>query len=155
MVTKLQAARIATQGGADVVIASGRRPDVLVEVAAGVRHGTLLTAATDRLESRKRWILGNVSRGGHIIVDAGAAAALRGQGKSLLPAGVRAVEGAFDRGEAVEVRDPEGVRIAAGRVNYGSGELDRIRGLRSSRIVEVLGYAYGDEVIHRDNLVLL
>ena len=89
------------------------------------------------------------------MVDAGAAAALRAQGRSLLPAGIAAVHGAFDRGETVEVRDPEGGRVAAGSSNYGSDELGRIRGIHSDRIVETLGYAYGDEVIHRDNMVLL
>lgn len=155
MATKLRAAHIATQAGVDVVVASGKEPGVLVSVAGGEQRGTFFPAPGDRLESRKRWILGNISRGGHIVVDAGAAAALRAQGRSLLPAGVAAVSGPFGRGEAVEIRDPEGNRVAAGTVNYGSEELQRIRGLRSDRIGETLGYAYGDEVIHRDNMVLL
>ncbi|MBI2764450.1 MAG: glutamate 5-kinase [Chloroflexi bacterium] len=155
MVTKLNAARIATQGGVDVVIASGKQPNVLLEIAGGAEFGTFLPAGGDRLESRKRWILGNISRAGHIVVDAGAAAALRAQGRSLLPAGVAGITGVFERGDSVEVRDASGARVAAGQVNYGSAELDRIRGLRSDRIAETLGYAYGDEIIHRDNLVLL
>ena len=155
MATKLNAARIATQGGVDVVIASGRHPNILGEIAQGTAHGTLIPAAADRLESRKRWILGNVSRGGHIVVDDGAVAALREKGRSLLPAGVRDIAGAFDRGDAVEVRDGAGGRVAAGTVNYGSDELARIRGIKSARIAEVLGYAFGDEVIHRDNMVVL
>jgi glutamate 5-kinase len=128
---------------------------VLVAVASGEHHGTYFPAPGDKLESRKRWILGNISRGGHIVVDAGAAAALRVQGRSLLPAGVAAVNGAFGRGEAVEIRDPAGNRVAAGTVNYASEELALIRGLRSDKIAETLGYAYGDEVVHRDNMVLL
>ena len=155
MVTKLQAARIATQGGVDVVIANGRVADILPAVAGGEARGTFFPHAGDRLESRKRWILGSVNRDGHIVVDAGAAAALRAQGRSLLPAGVASVSGAFDRGESIEVRDPDGQRVAAGMTNYGSMEIARIRGLRSDRIAETLGYAYGDEVIHRDNLVVL
>ena len=155
MATKLNAARIATQGGVDVVIASGRHPNILGEIAQGTAHGTLIPAAADRLESRKRWILGNVSRGGHIVVDDGAVAALREKGRSLLPAGVRDIAGEFDRGDAVEVRDGAGGRVAAGTVNYGSDELARIRGIKSARIAEVLGYAFGDEVIHRDNMVVL
>jgi glutamate 5-kinase len=155
MVTKLSAARIATSGGVDVVVASGREPEVLIKIAAGEARGTVFPAATDRLEGRKRWILGSISKGGHIIVDDGAAAALRERGRSLLPAGVAAVEGTFGRGEAVEVRDRAGVRVAAGTTNYASDELERIRGLRSDRIAERLGYAYGDEAIHRDNMVLL
>jgi glutamate 5-kinase len=155
MITKLNAALIATQGGVDVVIASGREPDTLVAVAAGEERGTLFPSGGDRLESRKRWILGNISRTGAVIVDGGAAAALRKQGRSLLPAGVARVEGSFGRGDTVEVRDPEGHRVAAGMTNYGSDELGRIQGLRSDRIAETLGYAYGDEVIHRDNMVVL
>ena len=155
MATKLHAARIATQAGVDVVVANGRVPDALVDIANGARLGTSFPAAGDRLESRKRWILSNISGGGHIVVDAGAARALREQGRSLLPAGVATVDGAFVRGESVEVRDSAGARVAAGMTNYDSHELARIRGLRSDRIAETLGYAYGDEVIHRDNLVLL
>ena len=155
MATKLAAARIATQGGVDVVVASGREPGALVAIASGKKPGTFFPAGGDRLESRKRWILSTISRAGHVVIDAGAARALRKDGRSLLPAGVAAIEGRFDRGEAVEVRDPHGERIAAGLTNYASDELDRIRGLRSDRIAATLGYAYGDEVIHRDNLVLL
>ncbi|MCC7366128.1 MAG: glutamate 5-kinase [Dehalococcoidia bacterium] len=155
MVTKLRAARIATQAGVEVVIASGRQPDALLAIAEGGELGTRLVPALGRLESRKRWILGSVSRTGRIVVDDGAAAALRQSGRSLLPAGIARIEGLFDRGEAVEVRDPGGARLAAGVANYGSAELDRIRGIRSDRIAEVLGYAYADEAIHRDNLVLL
>ena len=155
MVTKLSAARIATQAGVEVVIANGRTPGALLAIAAGDEVGTRFPAASDRLESRKRWILGNISRSGHIVVDGGAVGALRERGRSLLPAGVAAIAGLFERGETVEVRDAQGERVAAGVTNYGSDELTRIRGLRSDRITETLGYAYGDEVIHRDNLVLL
>jgi len=156
MITKLSAARIATQGGVEVVIASGRRPDILIDILDGADIGTRFTPApSGRLESRKRWILGSVTRAGYIVVDDGAVVALRDRGRSLLPAGVTAVHGTFDRGEAVEVRDARGARIAAGMSNYASNELDRIRGLRSDRIAEVLGYSYGEEAIHRDNLVLL
>ncbi len=155
MATKLRAAQIATQAGVDVVICSGREPEALVAAARGETNGTFFPSAGDRLESRKRWILGSVTRGGWIAVDAGAAEALRTRGRSLLPAGVAAVEGAFERGDSVEIRDTEGRRVAAGLVNYASDELRRIRGLRSDRIAEVLGYSYGEEVVHRDNLVLL
>ena len=155
MVTKLTAARIATQAGVDVVIANGCEPDVLLAVVAGEERGTFFPSGSDRLESRKRWILGNITGRGHIVVDEGAAAALQRHGRSLLPAGVAAVAGAFDRGEAVEIRDAAGERVAAGTTNYGSDELGRIRGLHSDRIAETLGYAYGDEVIHRDNMVVL
>ena len=89
------------------------------------------------------------------MVDGGAVAALRERGRSLLPAGVAQIAGTFVRGESVEVRDVTGARIAAGTTNYASDELARIRGLRSDRIAETLGYAYGDEVIHRDDFVPL
>lgn len=155
MTTKLRAAQLATQAGVDVVVASGREPDVLLALMEGVPRGTWFPAPGDRIESRKRWILAHITRAGHVVVDAGAAAALRAQGRSLLPAGVADVAGTFERGDAVEIHDPEGNRVAAGTTNYASDELVRIRGLRSDRIGETLGYAYGDEVIHRDNMVLL
>ncbi len=154
MTTKLRAAQIATQAGVDVVVCNGRHPGILFEVAAGEARGTYFPAPGDRIESRKRWIIAHISREGHVVVDPGAAAALRAQGRSLLPAGVSGVAGTFQRGESVEVRDPEGNRIAAGRTNYASDELSRIARLKSDRIAETLGYTYGDEVIHRDNLAL-
>ena len=155
MTSKISAARVATQGGAAVVIANGRTPDALLTAADGSAIGTRFAPATNQLESRKRWILGNAGVSGHLVVDGGAAAALRDRGRSLLPAGVKDVEGAFERGEAIEVRDADGKRVAAGITNYASGEVLRIRGLRSDLIADTLGYAYGEEVIHRDNLVLL
>jgi len=154
MATKLRAAQIATQAGVDVIVANGREPDLLVSVCRGEARGTYFPAPGDRLESRKRWILAHISREGHIVVDAGAASALRAHGRSLLPAGVASVVGAFARGDAVEIRDPEGNRVASGTTNYASDELVRIRGQKSDRIAETLGYSYGDEVIHRDNMVL-
>ncbi|MXY71644.1 MAG: glutamate 5-kinase [Dehalococcoidia bacterium] len=155
MTSKVSAARVATQGGAAVVIANGRTPDALLTAAEGTAIGTRFAPATNQLESRKRWILGNAGVSGHLVVDGGAASALRERGRSLLPAGVKDVEGAFERGEAIEVRDDDGKRVAAGITNYASSEVLRIRGLRSDLIAETLGYAYGEEVIHRDNLVLL
>lgn len=154
MATKLDAARIATSGGVDVVIASGKRPDVMERIVTGELLGTKISAATDRLEARKLWILGSIASSGHIIVDNGAAGALRQRGPSLLPAGVAGVTGSFGRGEAVEVRDPGGVLVAAGTTSYDSEELSRIKGVQSTQITDILGYAYGEEVIHRDNLVV-
>ncbi len=155
MTAKLSAARIAAQGGATVVIANGRTPGALVAAAEGAATGTRFAPAANRLESRKRWILGNAGGGGQLVVDDGAATALRDRGRSLLPAGVHGIEGAFERGDAIEVRDLAGKRVAAGITNYASDEVLRVRGLRSDRIAETLGYAYGNEIIHRDNLVLL
>jgi len=154
MATKLDAARIATSSGVNVVIANGKVPDILERVAGGEATGTSFPASTDHLEARKRWILGSIARTGHIVVDEGAAGALRQRGPSLLPAGVAEVQGSFVRGEAVEVRDGEGTLVAAGTANYAGEELARIKGMRSARISEVLGYTYGAEVIHRDNLVV-
>ena len=123
-------------------------------LARGEEFGTRVPAGADRLEARKRWILGAVAKSGHIVVDEGAARALRQRGPSLLPAGVAQVSGAFRRGEAVEVRDPNGKLVAAGMANYDGDELSRIQGIKSNRIAAVLGYTYGDEAIHRDNLIV-
>ena len=155
MATKVQAARLATSGGTPVVIVNGDEPDVLVRLARGEELGTLFPAQVDRMESRKRWMLSRLAVRGRIVVDAGAARALRRDKKSLLPAGVREVDGTFERGEAVDICGPDGERIACGIANYGRDEIEAIRGLRSERIAEALGYEYGAEVVHRNNLVLL
>ena len=155
MVTKLSAARTATHGGSDVIVANGQAEDALVRVVSGEKMGTLFPSVSNPLESRKRWILSNLGDESAIVVDAGAMKALQRSGRSLLPAGVSDVRGLFERGETVNVVGPGGERLAAGTANYGSEELRRIQGLHSDRIREKLGYAYGEEVIHRDNLVLL
>jgi glutamate 5-kinase len=155
MVTKLQAAQLATASGCAVVIAHGRERDVLLRLALGEELGTLFPPAVDRLEGRKRWLLAGLSLRGSIVVDEGAARALRSRRASLLPAGVKAVQGQFQRGDVVAVLDEAGRRIACGLANYSAREVEAIRGLRSDHIEEVLGYAYGQEVVHRDNLVLL
>jgi glutamate 5-kinase len=155
MITKLQAARLATAGGTDVVIAAGREPDALERLARGEALGTLFPATGDRVESRKRWMLAGLSARGRIVVDAGAAKALTARGKSLLPAGVREVTGPFERGDAVPICDEQGGRIAIGITNYGHEDAAAIRGVRSDRIEEVLGHEYGAELVHRNNLVVL
>lgn len=155
MSTKLKAANLAAQSGVDVVVANGHMPGVLFAAAKGGAPGTFFPAVADRIEGRKRWLLANITRSGHVAVDAGAVEALRGRGRSLLPAGIAGVVGTFSRGDTVEVRSPDGSLVAAGTANYDSGEVERIRGQKSDRIADVLGYAYDDEVIHRDNLVLL
>jgi glutamate 5-kinase len=155
MKTKLQAARLATASGVDVVIANGHAPDVLTRAVAGEPTGTLFPAATDRMESRKRWMLAGLSARGRIVVDAGAEQALRKHGTSLLPAGVLRAEGTFQRGDTVAVEGEQGTRIAYGIANYGADEVNAIRGRHSNRIVDTLGYSYGTEVVHCDNLVLL
>ncbi|MBI2913079.1 MAG: glutamate 5-kinase [Chloroflexi bacterium] len=155
MATKLQASRLATAGGSDVAIADGGEPDALVRLAQGEALGTLFPASADRMESRKRWMLAGLSLKGTIQVDEGASAALRRDKRSLLPAGVRDVQGSFQRGDAVAIVDGEGKRIACGIANYDAADILRIRGLRSDRIEAALGHHYGGEVVHRDNLVLL
>jgi glutamate 5-kinase len=154
MATKIQAAKLATGGGAEMFIVAGKEPEVLVRLAGGEQIGTYFPAAADRMESRKRWMLTGLSVKGTVIVDEGAARVLRERKTSLLPAGVRDVQGSFQRGDAVAIAGPDG-RIACGIANYSSEEITRIRGMRSDRIEETLGHHYGDEVVHRDNLVLL
>jgi glutamate 5-kinase len=155
MATKLQAAKLGTGGGSDVFIADGREPDVLYRLAQGEHVGTLLPARKSRVESRKRWMLSGLTTKGAIIVDAGAARALTERSKSLLPAGVRDVQGPFKRGDTVNIVLPDGQPIACGITNYDDRDLTAIRGLRSDRIESVLGYQYGSEVVHRNNLVVL
>jgi glutamate 5-kinase len=155
MLTKLQAARLATGGGADMVIAGGKEPDVLVRLAQGEPLGTYFPATVDRMESRKRWMLAGLAVKGSVIVDAGAAGVLRQDKKSLLPAGVQDVRGSFLRGDAVDIVGPDGKRVACGIANYSAEEIARIKGLRSDRIDDVLGHNYGGEIVHRDNLVCL
>jgi glutamate 5-kinase len=155
MVTKLQAAKLATGGGSDVYLADGHERDVLYRLGNGEHIGTLLPSRRSRVESRKRWMLSGLSTRGSIVVDAGAAKALVERGHSLLPAGVRDVHGPFKRGDAVNICLPGEPPIACGITNYDDRELAAIRGVRSDRIAEVLGHQYGAEVVHRNNLVLL
>jgi glutamate 5-kinase len=155
MITKVQAARLATASGTHVVIANGHSRDVLVRVVAGEQVGTLFPAAIDRLESRKRWMLSGLSWRGRIVIDEGAVKALRGGKASLLPAGVVGTAGDFQRGDVVAIVDAQGQQVACGIANYSAQEVEAIKGLRSDRIAELLGYTYGQEVVHRDNLVLM
>jgi glutamate 5-kinase len=155
MVTKLKAARLATAGGADVVLASGNEPDVVLRLAHGEHVGTLFPATSDRIESRKRWILSGLAVRGSLVVDEGAAQALRERNTSLLPAGVREVCGEFARGDTVQITTADGRQVACGITNYDSRDAAEISGLKSSKIAEVLGHDYGTELVHRDNLVLV
>ena len=154
MATKVEAARLATQSGAHVVIASGREPDVVARAARGEPVGTHFLPTVDRLESRRRFLLSALRERGRITVDDGAARALL-RGASLLPAGVVAASGGFGRGDVVRVESRDGEHIASGTTNYAAGDVERIRGLHSDRIGEVLGRDHGDEVVHRNNLVLV
>jgi len=155
MFTKLQAADLARHSGTTVIIAAGDEENVLVRLAAGEAVGTRFSPLTTVLESRKRYILagGNNVRGS-ISVDAGAERALR-RGGSLLPVGVTDLKGKFDRGDAVQVLNPSGSEVARGLVNYTAAELGKIHGKKTKEILAILGADYDDEVIHRNNLVLL
>ena len=155
MATKLEAARLATASGVPVVIASGVERDVLQRLAAGDSIGTMFPATTSRLESRKRWMLSSMSRRGEIMVDDGAVDALRIHQKSLLPAGMTDVAGSFERGDIISILDSRRTQVACGITNYGSDDLVKVRGARSDRIAEILGHQYGEEVVHRNNLVVL
>ena len=157
MPTKLDAARLVTTSGIAMSICLGRDPDVLLKVAGREPVGTFFRPASSKLEARKRWMLSCVgdSNWGQVIVDDGAVTALRKNGVSLLPAGVRSVSGDFERGDIIYVCDPDGHHVACGIVNYSHSAVERIRGIRSDRIVDTLGYHYGQEIVHRNNLVLL
>jgi glutamate 5-kinase len=155
MTTKLEAAKIATESGIDVVIASGFTENVLVRLAKGERIGTFFPATSTKLESRKRWMLSGVSTKGVIVIDDGACNAILNDRSSLLPSGVQEVSGSFARGDIVSVTNIRGVKMAAGITNYQSTELSTIHGVHSNRIQELLGHHYGDEVIHRNNMVII
>ncbi len=155
MRTKLTAAQKAARSGAATVIVAGREPDVLLRVLEGEPLGTYLYPAATRLAARKQWLAARLSVCGRLLVDEGAARVLRDGGKSLLPVGVRGVEGAFARGEMVACVGPDGREVARGLVNYAAAELRLIMGRPSEEIEQVLGYQGEPEVIHRDNLVIV
>lgn len=155
MLTKVLAAKRAARSGASTVIASGREPDVLTRLAAGEAIGTHLSPERDSLAARKQWLADHVRLAGRLTLDDGAVRALTRDGKSLLPIGVVAVSGEFERGEVVGCIGPDGREVARGLVNYGAQEAARILRKPSSEIEAILGYVDEPELIHRDNLVLL
>ncbi len=155
MQTKIQAADLATRSGVPVIITAGHEPDVIVRIARGERIGTYFPAATSHPDARQRWILAETVRHSRIVVDEGAATALTRHGKSLLAAGIREVSGEFDRGQTVRIFAPDGREIARGLTQYRSHDVRMIAGLRSQQISSVLGYDYGPEVVHRDDMVVL
>ncbi|WP_136068393.1 glutamate 5-kinase [Modicisalibacter radicis] len=155
MATKIRAARLAARSGAVTAIASGRQDAVLTRLIDGERLGTLLRPERAPLAARKRWLAGQLQVRGSLTLDAGAVSVLRDRGSSLLPVGVKAVSGAFVRGDMVVCIDEQGERVAKGLVNYGSEEAARIVGQPSHQIEAILGYMEAPELIHRDNLVVL
>lgn len=154
MVSKLQAARIATLAGVPVIIACGRKPRIVTEVLKKGGARTFIPAQRDSVSPRKRWI-GSLPVRGTLTVDSGAESALVRNGRSLLPAGLTEVKGDFSVGDAVQVCGPDGRELAKGQCNYCAADIEKIRGHKTSEIESILGRKDYDEVIHRDNLVLL
>ncbi|MEZ5503303.1 MAG: glutamate 5-kinase [Halioglobus sp.] len=155
MVTKLRAARLAARSGTETVIASGRVDNVLGSIVAGANVGTWLRTGKRPQNARKQWLAGMVQTAGSVELDEGAVRVLRESGRSLLPVGVRGVRGEFARGDMVSCRDSGGREIARGLANYSAEETRRIMGRPSREIESILGYQVDEELIHRDNLVLV
>ncbi len=155
MMTKVEAARLATASGITVIIADGREADVIVKLAAGEAMGTCFWPLSDKLESRKRWMVSGLSTRGGLVVDSGAARALRKQHRSLLATGIKKVEDEFQRGDVVSIYDHQGTILGCGITNYSSADIGTIKGAHSRKIAALLGYDYGAEVVHRNNLVVL
>jgi glutamate 5-kinase len=155
MATKIEACRLATSSGVNAVIADGREPDVLVRISQGEDIGTFFAAPVSKMESKKRWMLSGLASKGKVRVDKGAVSALKEQNKSLLPAGVVKAEGKFLRGDIVDISDDQGRCIGYGIANYSSSDIPTIAGNHSDKIGGLLGYDYGDEVVHRNNMVIL
>ncbi len=155
MTTKVRAARLAERSGASTIIVGGRIERVITRVAGGELLGTLLYADQEPLAARKRWLAGQMQSKGIVTIDDGAVDVLRKKGRSLLPVGVRSVQGEFLRGDLVICRDLSGREVARGLINYSSDEARKIAGQPSAKILHLLGYKDDDELIHRDNLVLV
>ena len=155
MLTKILAAKRAARSGAHTVIASGREKDVLLRLSTGEAIGTHLEATQMKTAARKQWLADHLRTTGKLVLDAGAVKVLKTEGKSLLPIGVIAVEGYFERGDVVACVDTEGKEIARGLVNYTASEAARIMRKPSSEIEMILGYVDEAELIHRDNLIML
>jgi glutamate 5-kinase len=153
MITKVLAAKRAAGSGASTVIAWGRERDVLLRLAAGERIGSALLAGTAKQAARKQWMMDHLQLRGAVVVDSGAVAKVRDEGKSLLPIGVVDVLGDFVRGDVIAVRTPAGAEVARGLANYSSAEARLIARKPSTQIEALLGYANEPELIHRDNLV--
>jgi glutamate 5-kinase len=155
MLTKILAAKRAAGSGASTVIAWGREADALLRLTRGEAIGTLLVAQTAKHQARKRWMADHLQLRGAVVVDAGAAAKVRAEGKSLLPIGMTSVSGEFSRGDVIAVRDAEGVELARGLANYSSVEARLLCRKPSSEFERLLGYVAEPEMVHRDNMVLM
>lgn len=154
MISKIKAARKVNSAGVPMVIARGDKPDILIKLFDGQKHGTYFVPQTQRLASRKCWIAFSLKPQGVLKIDDGAATALLRNGKSLLPSGILEVTSDFGVGAPVEFVDRHNEVLGIGLVNYSSSEIKRIMGLKSNRIKQVLGHKSYDEIIHRDNLAI-
>jgi glutamate 5-kinase len=155
MVTKIEAARLATSSGVSVIIADGREPQALIRISNGEEVGTFFPPQTSKMESKKRWLLSGLASKGKVIVDKGAEIAIKEQNKSLLPAGILEVKGDSQRGDILEIFNKQGRQLGCGVSNYSSTDIATIKGAHSDKIASLLGHNYGDEVIHKNNMVVL
>lgn len=155
MYTKIQAAKICYNSGVKMVIANGKFDNVLNKIAAGERIGTVFMPAKNPISNRKVWIAFNAQLSGKLTIDDGARQAILENGKSLLPSGIISTDGEYSVGDCVSIYDKHGKEIARGLINYTSDEVSKIKGLKSTEIDKVLGYKNYDEVVHRDNLVVI
>ena len=156
MATKIQAAKAATSSGINLVIASGTEKNAIPRIVNGENIGTLFVSRENRLQFRKRWLAFGARIQGSVVVDAGCAEAIhKAGGCSILPAGVVAVEGCFEPGSTISVKDGDGHELARGLSHYSSEELEKIKGCKSCDIEDIIGHKNYDEIIHRDDLVIL
>lgn len=154
MLTKVRAARLAAKSGCPTLITSGQTEQVLLRLVQGEALGTLLTADADRITARKQWLAAHLQTAGRLVLDDGAVQAIRGGGRSLLPVGVRQVEGHFERGDVVECVNLQGQRIAVGRVNFSSNSAVKVLGQPSDKVHQIMGENRSVEMIHRDHMAI-
>ena len=155
MQSKINAVKMVAAGGGSSFIGPGKKRDILQHLFSGEMVGTFFLPRKEKMQSRKRWIAYVLKPKGTLFLDKGACAAVSKKGKSLLPSGVTALDGKFEVGDSVVCVDEDGKKIAVGLVNYASADLFKIKGLRTDKIEQVLGYKDVDEILHRDNLVVL
>ncbi|KGO34457.1 gamma-glutamyl kinase [Desulfobulbus sp. Tol-SR] len=155
MTSKLKAAKMVTIRGGSAFIGPGRRQDILQGLFGGELVGTFFLPRREKMHSRKHWISFVLKPKGALVLDDGAVQAIAGKGKSLLPSGIQAVEGEFGVGDSVRCLAADGTVVAVGLISYSSRDVEKIKGLKSDQIIGVLGFKDSDEVIHRDNLVIL
>lgn len=155
MASKIMAAKKVNLAGVPVIIANGKKRDIIGRIFNGEEEGTVFMPEPKTICTRKRWIAFTRSIRGELVVDTGAETAILSRGKSLLPSGIKEVNGRFSMGDSVAILNDKGIRIAVGITNYSSQEVNKIKGLKTSMIEKALGYKHDDEVIHRDNLVII